>query len=58
MGDTYKLRSVGGALIVTIPQHIVRFAKLKAGTLVAITCNKYGLIQVEKQPEKKNAKRN
>lgn len=31
MNDTYKIRSIGGALLVTIPQKIVRDLNLKAG---------------------------
>lgn len=36
MNDTYKLRSVGGALMVTIPQKIARQEGLRAGDEVQI----------------------
>ena len=36
MNDTYKLRSVGGALMVTIPQKIARQEGLRAGDEVKI----------------------
>ena len=36
MNDTYKLRSVGGALMVTIPQKIARQMELRAGDEVVI----------------------
>lgn len=36
MNDTYKIRSIGGALLVTIPQHIARQMQLEAGDEVVI----------------------
>lgn len=36
MNDTYKLRSVGGALMVTIPQRIARQMHLSPGDEVKI----------------------
>lgn len=37
MNDTYKLRTVGGALVVTIPQQIAKALRLKSGDDLWIT---------------------
>lgn len=36
MSETYKIRSIGGALLITIPQHIVRAMELRAGDEMVI----------------------
>jgi antitoxin component of MazEF toxin-antitoxin module len=44
----YKVRSVGGALVVTIPAHILRLVPLKAGdTVVFNTVGKARAIVIE-----------
>jgi len=51
----YKLRSVGGALVVTIPQDVVQQTKVKAGDLVRFGTNgtDIGIYPLEKQPRKR-----
>lgn len=46
MNDTYKIRSIGGALLVTIPQRIVRQMQLKAGDEVRIAMTVERIITV------------
>lgn len=55
MNETYKIRSVGGALIVTIPQHIARESGLKVGDAVvfAVTGFKKNVV-IERAPTKRN----
>lgn len=36
MNETYKVRSIGGSLLVVIPQRIARQMQLKAGDDVAV----------------------
>lgn len=36
MNDTYKIRSIGGCLVVTLPQRVVRQVGLRAGDEVRI----------------------
>lgn len=40
MNKPYKVRSIGGALVVTIPAHILRLVPLKAGD--SVTFNTIG----------------
>jgi antitoxin component of MazEF toxin-antitoxin module len=42
MNDTYKLRSVGGALMVTVPQKIARILRFNKGDDVKIGVVKIG----------------
>lgn len=37
MNETYKVRRVGGTLMVTVPQHVARVLLIEAGQEVAIT---------------------
>lgn len=37
MNETYKLRSVGGALMVTIPQYVAKVLNLSKGDEMKIT---------------------
>ena len=56
MNDTYKLRIVGGALMVTIPQKIVRILSLKAGDEVklrVVSIGTGGAVSVEPQRKSK-----
>lgn len=46
MEQTYKVRKVGGGLVITLPQHIVRFTKLIDGDTVTIIAHKDGKIIV------------
>lgn len=51
MNDTYKVRSIGGALLVTLPQKFVRVVGLKAGDNVKIGLaglGQGGIITVER----------
>lgn len=58
MSQTYKIRSIGGALLITIPQHIVRAMELQAGDEMVIQAfdvgRKHGMITAK--PVKPTAK--
>lgn len=59
MNDTYKLRSVGGALMVTIPQHVARTLRLSRGDEVKITMantGRNGVMVIERVKPKGRAK--
>jgi len=53
--QVYKLRSVGGALVVTIPQDVVRLTKMQAGDLVRFVTNgkEIGIYPLEKRSKKR-----
>lgn len=42
MNETYKIRSIGGSLLVVIPQYIARAMNLKAGDDVAVSAYDVG----------------
>lgn len=42
MNDTYKVRQVGGTLMVTVPQHVARLLLIEAGQEVRITVSGTG----------------
>lgn len=44
MNETYKVRTVGGSLMVTLPQHVARFTKLVNGDELRIITHKDGKI--------------
>ena len=37
MAPTYKVRAIGGGLVVTIPRHIIKLIPIEAGDEVAFT---------------------
>jgi antitoxin component of MazEF toxin-antitoxin module len=63
VNETYKLRTIGGALVVTIPRHIQRLVCIKAGDDVRFTVSASrrkgvtGLIIIEPQPRKNGVKK-
>jgi antitoxin component of MazEF toxin-antitoxin module len=56
MNETYKLRTIGGALMVTIPQKIVRQEGLRAGDEVRIAVMVGHVITVKPQKAKGKSK--
>lgn len=59
MNDTYKIRSVGGSLMIVVPQHIARAMNLKAGdemTVQAFDATK-ALAQIVVKPVKQPHRR-
>lgn len=57
MNETYKVRQVGGTLMITVPQHVARLLLIEAGQEVAITVSGAGkrgvsgLMIVEPRPK-------
>jgi antitoxin component of MazEF toxin-antitoxin module len=63
MTPTYKIRAIGGGLVVTIPRHIIKLIPVKAGDEVVFTIaqngrrDSRGLIIMEPQPGPKRGRK-